>query len=134
MRKAAGIMLMVSGVYVLVNSVVLIIASLSFARSAGNPVILLIVQISNMFLMFCGAFVVIGGVFCVKRRDWGLCLASGLIAVLIGIYPVVKEPVPGSYLLAELPVNWGMWLLVSGAVLSMIFIITRKKEWSEILD
>jgi len=42
--------------------------------------------------------------------------------------------VPGSYLLAELPVNWGMWLLVSGAVLSIIFIILRKKEWSEILD
>jgi len=134
MRKAAAVILMVSGVYVLVNSVVLMITCLSYSHSEGNPVILFIAQISNMFLMFCGAFVVVGGVFCLKRRDWGLCLASGLISVLIGIYPVVKELVPGSSLLAELPVNWGMWLLVSGAVVSIIFIIGRKKEWSEISE
>ena len=136
MRKAAGIMLMVSGVYIVVSSVVLMITALSYMYSSGegNPVILFIVQISNMFLTVCGAFVVVGGVFCLKRRDWGLCLASGLIAVLIGIYPVVRELVFEMYFLAELPVNWGMWLLVSGAVLSIIFIITRKKEWSESLD
>jgi hypothetical membrane protein len=136
MRKAAGIMLTVSGVYVLVSSVVLMITAVSYMyrSSEGNPLILFIMQISNMFLMVCGVFVVVGGVICLKRRDWALCLASGLVAVLIGIYPVVEELVPRSPFLTELPVNWAMWLLVSGAALSIIFIITRKKEWSEILD
>jgi hypothetical protein len=141
MRKAAVLILMVFGAYVLVNSVVEIILSISYLHSNLGASIHLYINtfvyvFLNVFLMVCGAFIVTGGVFCLKRRYWGLCLASGLIAALIGISPVVEALVRGIPLPLIMQIryrmNWVIWLLVGGAVVSIIFIIRRRKEWLEI--
>ena len=79
------------------------------------------------------AFIVTGGVFCLKRKYWRLCFASALLAVLIMIYwiygytrfsfpPPLFPPFLVSYLL----------LLVVTATLSIIFVCIRKREWQEI--
>jgi len=85
-----------------------------------------------VFVMVCGAFVVAGGVFFLRRKYWGACLVSGLIVVLLDIVPVVEALARGSDLAVWLLMNRVMWIVVGGAVVSIIFIIRRKKEWSEI--
>ena len=64
MRKAAGIILMTQGVMFLVAGVV----GLIMRGGAGLPVF------NNILNMICGGFVVAGGRFCLKRRQWGACL------------------------------------------------------------
>jgi len=127
MRKAAAIILMVLGALILVGGVVYLILS-GMSGGAGFYAFRYILN------MICGAFVVTGGVFCLKRRHWGACLVSGLIVVLLGINPVLEQLGRGWPLLPMLAGSWSwiMWIRVIAAVVSIIFIIRRKKEWSEI--
>ena len=123
MRKAAGVILMVLGAYFLITTlVVLILSGIRMIAYAGY-----------MVNMVCGAFAITGGVFCLKRRYWGACLVSGLVAFLTAILPVAYASQRGSVLLHMMLMNWVIWMLVGGAVVSIIFIIHRKKEWSEVL-
>ena len=114
---------MVLGAYFLITTlVVLILSGIRMIAYAGY-----------MVNMVCGAFAIAGGVFCLKRRYWGACLVSGLVAFLTAILPVAYASQRGSVLLHMMLMNWVIWMLVGGAVVSIIFIIRRKKEWSEIL-
>jgi hypothetical protein len=126
MRKAAGIILMVQGAMFLVGGVV----GLIMRGGAGLPVFSIIVTI------VCGGSVVAGGLFCLKRRQWGACLFSGLIVVLLYMRPVFEDlgrrRSLGPLLTGEL--SWLAWILFGAAVVSIIFIVRRKKEWQEISD
>jgi len=86
--------------------------------------------------VICGAFVVTGGVFCLKRRHWGACLVSGLIVVLLAMLPILEQLGRGWPVGPMLTMSWSwvVWILVGAAVVSIIFIIRRKKEWSEISE
>jgi len=125
MRKAAGVILMVLGAYAFISSVVFLILS---SMHGGSGLYRFV------FVMVYGAFVVAGGVFSLKRKYWGACLVSGLIVVLDWIVPVVEALARGSNLAVWLLMNWVMWIVVVGGVVSVIFIILRKKEWQEIPD
>ena len=125
MRKAAGVILIALGAYAFISSVVFLILS---SMHGGSGLYRFV------FAMVYGAFVVAGGVFCLKRKYWGACLISGLIVVLDWIVPVVEALARGSNLGVWLLMNWVMWIVVVGAVVSIIFIIRRKKEWQEISD
>lgn len=116
---------MVLGAYAFISSVVLLILS---GMHGGSGLYRFV------FVMVCGAFVVAGGAFCLRRKYWGACLVSGLIVVLLDIVPVVEALARGSNLAVWLLMNWVMGIVVGGAVVSIVFIIRRKKEWSEISE
>ena len=121
MRKAAGIILIVLGMIGLIGLV------LALSDSG--------IDLSSLFIILwrivSGALLVIGGVLCLKRRYWGACLASALLALFIGISSAsfsLQVPSP----VGPLFMTWGTWIMVLGAVISTIFISLTKKEWQEI--
>lgn len=112
MRIAAGIMLMILGALMLVGCVVLLI---DYDINVHNPVF-------DILSMICGAFLVAGGISCVKRKYWELCFASALVAIFIMISWLI-----GSYTY----LTWLDWIYSILATLPIIFISLRKSEWSE---
>lgn len=126
MRKAAGIMLMINGAASLWFHVV---GMLSEFRHIREPVITILLSV----VLY--AFIVTGGVLCLKRKYWKLCFASALVAVLIMVYWVYgftrfSFPPPSfpSFIVSYLLV------LVVTATLSIVFVCIRKREWQEISD
>ena len=128
MRKAAGIVLVVIGAYFSVGGVaVLILWGMNMIGVDGY-------MLPNVLFIVFGAFAIGGGVLCLKRRYWGLCLVSGLAALLIAVYPIVDALLRESPQLSMILMYWVTWVLIGGAVVSIILIISRKKEWSEISE
>jgi hypothetical protein len=112
MRKAAGIMLISCGalslfVYVFVRLTHLHIYAF---------------DIYDIFFMIPAAFIVAGGVFCLKRKYWKLCFASALLAVLMMIFWFFGFP----------PSDWWFWFFIITGTLPIIFVCLRKSEWQEI--
>ncbi len=69
MRIAAGILLVLGGTIAVPPIIV----------RMDNPLVLLI-------LLWPG-FVITGGIFCLKRRFWGLCLAAAILT--FGLLPII---------------------------------------------
>ena len=127
MRIAGGIVLIILGVVKVTNVII------SMSVMPGS-----FIDSHSLFeglLMFgywptvYGALFITGGVLCIGKRYWGLCLVSALLALVGGIYAVVQ-----ALLLGYSPVTWEAWILVAGALIATIFISLRKKEWQEISD
>lgn len=126
MRIAAGIMLMTNGAASLCFNVGGIISEFRHIR---EPIITILVLVVSY------AFIVTGGVFCLKRKYWKVCLASALLAVLLMIYWIYgftrfRFPPPS---FPPFLVSYLLLLVVTGA-LQIIFVCVRKKEWQEISD
>jgi len=115
MRKAAGIILIVFGITLLSIHVDL------FARYDYLPVIGLPFGI---LIIIWTIFTITGGVLCLKRKYWGLCLASALVTVFVGIIALM-----GSLLGGGLSMNWVTWSLIVGGIISTILISGTKGEW-----
>jgi hypothetical protein len=134
MRKAAGIILIISGIVGLVGVVM--------SLSTSNIYIELLDYLHLiLWRIGSGAFLIVGGVFCLRRKYWGACLAAALFAVgFIGIpstidyFRYVATHKLGPLSDGPISMTWGIWIVLLGAVISTIFIIRRKKEWSEIRD
>jgi hypothetical protein len=128
MRKAAGIILIISGIVGLIGLVIVLTGIYSHLLPYLHVILLRIVS---------SALLVAGGVFCLKRRYWVACLASALFALFIGIASTID------YLryiatykfgpLSDGPISmtWGIWILLLGAVISTVFIFVKKKEWQK---
>ena len=113
MRKAAGIMLMILGALMLVGCVVVLI---DYGINVHDPIF-------DIFFMICGAFLVTGGVFCLKKEYWGLCSASVLLATFITI----------RWLIDSYTSLTGLdWIYSILGTLPIIFVYLTKKEWQEI--
>ena len=70
--------------------------------------------------------IVAGGILCIVRRCWALCLASALLV----LYTLISWLI-SSYKLLDL----GQLVLpIVLAVLPIILVCTRRKEWKEILE
>jgi len=111
--------MMVSGIPVLTLLVFLIIDLIRFPIHIPLRLVLLpIVYV---------AFYVAGGIFCLRRRYWPVCLASASFVVFIEVIPPVVDMLPRGYLLW----GWDTWLLVIGGFISTVLISVGKKEWSE---
>jgi len=122
MRIAAGIILMVLGMVGLVGLV------LGLSHSSIDLSIV-------PWRIISGGFLVTGGVYCLKRRYWRLCLASALLALLIGISSAIFSVV-GASLYGPVPPTWvfmvwGTWVMLAGAAISTIFIYRTKKQWQK---
>ena len=111
MTKAAGIMLIIVGMYILVGEILILyrIGSHLFTLSV-LPIVL-------------AALTVTGGIFCIRKRYWVVCLASALIPVyfVIRLFMIDYRFMP-----------WE-WILPVLGILSIIFICIKRKEWKEIV-
>jgi len=110
MRKAAGIMLIILGTYVLVVEIIpLIRIGIPFFPPYVLPIVL-------------GAFIATGGIFCIRKRYWGLCLASAIAAVLTGYRWLIAAE-------SRTP----EWVIIPIlGILPIIFVCIRRKEWKEL--
>jgi hypothetical protein len=109
MRIASGVMLIIVGVYIVVGEITIlhVVGSHLFALS--------------VFPIILAALTVVGGVFCIRKRYWVVCLVSSLIP----IYFVIRLFVIGYRFMP-----WE-WILPVLAFLPIIFICIRRKEWKE---
>ena len=118
MRQAAGIILIILGIFVLIGLINLIIGWSHF--TSHHPLSVILLRI--VYVAFC----VTGGIFCLRKTHWRVCLASASFAVSFGIFAVVYMLLRGHFFL-----TWDTWILVIGAVISTIFISLTKKEWQK---
>ena len=104
-------MLITVGVYIVVVEITILytIGSYLFPLSV-LPIVL-------------AALIVTGGIFCIRKRYWVVCLASALIPVyfVIRLFMIDYRFMP-----------WE-WLLPVLGILPIIFICIKRKEWKEIL-
>jgi len=134
MRKAAGIILIILGVVTL-GGMILDAVNMSFLDFPDFRLSVLMGTVPHGVVF--GGFLVAGGVYCFKRRYWGLCLVSAVVPLGLWISLVVLGVVQGlmeGFAEAGLPELWRIWFLVFGTLVSTIFIGMRKKEWQEISD
>ena len=127
MRKAAGIILIVIGILQVIG---MIISVIRFSQVD-------LIWIIAYWPLAYGALFITGGILCIRKKCWELCLTSALLALVGGIYYVVSTPL-GGYVyvpwLGLVSVPWQNWILVIGALVSTIFISLSRKEWQEISD
>lgn len=125
MRRTAGIVLIILGIVGLIGLVM----------SLTNIYIELLSHIHFiLWRIGSGALLVIGGVFCLRRKYWRACLAVALVALAIGISSTIDYVrYIGTHTghLGPISTTWGIWVLLLGAAVSTIFIIRSRKEWSD---
>ena len=127
MRKAAGIILIILGIVEVGGGIISVRGLLAGTMSIPVSAIWLAVS----FPIVYAALLVTGGVLCVRKKYWELCLTSALLALVVGIVPVVAQLLRGSL---DVLVAWENWIVVVGAVISTIFISLMRKEWKDISD
>ena len=113
MRKAAGIMLIIFGMFLL-NTVV-------YALRGYYIDVYQIV--SNLLMIIPVAFLITGGVFCLQKKYWKACLASAWLAVFIMLVSLIGSPPSG--------LDWLPWVFSILGTLSIIFVYLTKTEWKE---
>ena len=131
MRKAAGIILIALGAVLVVA---MIIDVIDFDFPSGRLSMLLG---TLPWTIVFGGFLVAGGVYCLKRRYWGLCLVSAVVPLSLWIAPLVVWLVSvlvDGLVESGLSSLWPIWIQVPGALIATIFISRRKKEWQGIED
>ena len=121
MRKAAGIMLIILGVAAISLFIVdvsgLITRPIEYILTPPDYVFIIIATLAVFFI--------VGGVFCLKRRNWRLCFTSSLFLHFFMPVLIFSKPFFFSWLLL-------LWVsLISVWILPLIFICLRKSEWSE---
>ncbi len=114
MRQAAGIMLIIFGIFLL-NTVV---SALRVYGIHVNEIVF------NLLMVIPVAFLITGGIFCLMRKYWRVCLASAWLAVFIMILWLT-----GSHPSA---LRWLSWVFSILGTLSIILVYLTKTEWKEI--
>jgi membrane protease YdiL (CAAX protease family) len=125
MRIASGIILIILGVTGLRGLIFLIRESMIRVPSIPSSAVFNVIWYIVPVVLF-----VCGGVFCLRKKYWRVCLASASFAVFMAIVTVVEPSVR----LGRLLMPWIAWFVVIGAVISTVFIAVSKKEWQEISD
>ncbi len=116
MRKAAGIMLVIFGIYLI------IVEAIYLSRIDSHlGAFTLLPIVFGAFIIAGGIFIVAGGILCIRKRYWGICLASTLLAVYIVIRWLIN---------AHRILPWD-WIAILG-IPPIIFVCITKKEWQEI--
>jgi hypothetical protein len=132
MRKAAGIILIVLGGGILVGAIINV---RSLVGNVVPPSSFVSLMLSAVFHgIVYGGLPLAGGVFCLKRTYWGLCLVSALLTFVVTIPTVVAMLQYASYYSFDFIPFWENWIMTVGALISTIFISLRKKEWQGFLD
>ena len=122
MRKAAGIMLIILGVAALSLFIVNVSGLITnpyedFMQTPPDYVFIIIATLAVFFI--------VGGVFCLKKRNWRLCFTSSLFLHFFMTVFIFSNLFFFSWMLP-------LWLsLIPVWILPLIFICLRKDEWSE---
>lgn len=97
-----------------------------------NPLFYVVGSISAIFL-------VIGGVFCLRRQYWGICFASTLLLLLsyllsllysFGVYISIGLGLPLSYFVGIQHLDWvSRFFAPFEYLLPIIFVCVTRKEW-----
>jgi hypothetical protein len=127
MRIAAGIILIILGVVRVANMIINMSVPDAFINSYSLWEGLLI--FGYWPVVYCALFIT-GGILCIAKKYWGLCLISSLLALVGGIYAVAQTLVLGD----SISIYWETWILIVGALISTIFVSLTKYEWEEISD
>jgi len=125
MRIAAGIILIILDVFVIRYLMFMFRELMIGVSSIPFSVVLIIISYIVPAVLFA-----IGGVFCLRRKHWRVCLASASFAIFMAIFPAVEL----SVVLGRFTMPWTAWFVVIGAVISTVFISLSRKEWQEISD
>ena len=121
MRKAAGIILITLGalsLYGLIWVVAVFGFKIFLAPFLPSPQGF-VAAVTLLSLVVSAAFHITGGIFCLRRKYWRVCLASASFAILSS---VVNSG------------GWNIWVMLVAAVIAVIFILRTKKEWQETSD
>ena len=131
MRKAAGIILITLGVLFLcfLIDAVVVFGITIFLAPFDACIQGFLIGVILLGFVVSAAFHITGGIFCLRRKYWGVCLASALFAV----FTSVVQP-PGWLLRSNISTGWTIWVMIVAAVISVIFIVRTIKEWQEISD
>ncbi len=108
MRKAAGILMIALGITTM--------AVFAYGIQPHYSLTL------NLLMAFSTVFVIVGGVFCLKRKFWVLCLVSSVVLCWFSIW----------LWWAFLPYALGIFLAIPGGFISLVFVCLRKGEWHEL--
>ena len=111
MRKAAGIMLIIFGI-LLLNTLV------SALRGYDIHVYQIV---SNLLMIIPVAFLIAGGIFCLQKKYWKVCLASAWLAVFIMLVSLIGSLPYG--------LDWLPWVSSILGTLSIVFVYLTKQEW-----
>ena len=112
MRQAADIMLVIFGMFLL-NAVI------SALRGYGTHVSELVF---NLVMIIPVAFLIAGGILCLRKTHWRVCLASAWLGVFFMIV----------WLISPYGSDWLSWVFSILGTLSIIFVYLTKKEWEEL--
>jgi len=115
MRQAAGIMLIIFGMFLL-NTVISVLSDFG---------IHIYDLVFNLFIIIPAAFLVTGGIFCLRKKYWRVCLASAWLAVFIMIMWLTGY---------HTSLTWLSWVFSILGTLPIIFVYLTKKEWKETQD
>jgi len=134
MRKAAGIILITLGVsflYFLIDVVVVFDITIFLAPFYAG-IQGFIVGVFLLGFAVSAAFPITGGILCLRRKYWEVCLGSALFAAFSSVLlPVLLSYTSLSIIYTSR--GWTIWVMLVAAVISVIFILRTKKEWQEIL-
>jgi hypothetical protein len=113
MRIAAGVLLLLLGLVMAIGLVLNFIAG-------SIPALLLVIYVLQTL---CAAFLVTGGVFCLKRRYWKVCFSSALVGVVLMIL-YLRGPLDTA--------TWLDWFVIITGIFPIIFVSLRRTEWQQL--
>ena len=112
MRQAAGIMLIIFGMFLL-NTVISVLSDFGVYEYA-----------IDLIMIIPAAFLVTKGIFCLRKKYWRVCFASAWLAVFIMVMWLTGSP--------PYALDWLSWVFSILGTLPIIFVYLTKKEWKEI--
>ena len=110
MRQAAGILMVAFALFLLIT----VISDLSHYDVGVYDLAF------SLLLIIPTAFILTGGVFCLKTKYWKVCFASALVTLLIMIMWLTGHAADSI---------WLAWVVSMVGTLPIIFLYLTKKEW-----
>jgi hypothetical protein len=126
MRKAAGIILIASGVHFIYSLIaILVVFGIGFLLAPFLPIGMQAVAAAFVVLgsIALAAFFITCGIFCLRRKYWRVCLASASFAALFSLWDL------GGLSSSNIIMGLIPWVMLVAAVIAVIFIVRTKKEW-----
>lgn len=138
MRKAAGIILITLGVLFLYYPISIVVEfGISIFLVPVYYITPSLFAVILLVLVILAAFLITGGIFCLRRKYWRVCLASASFAVFLLVFYFVSFLVLHQFLWGSswsdyISTGWPIWVMLVAEVIAVIFILRTKKEWQEI--
>jgi hypothetical protein len=121
LRIAAGILMIVVGIALLVHFVPLLIED--GVGTFDLPFVNLVMVVSALFF-------VTGGVFCLMRKYWKVCFASSLLLLVVLALLLLIFWILWSLLPPYAPV-WWMAVPIPVGILPIVFVCVRRRDWQK---